>query len=93
MINGTVSVLVKPLVLISQVISSGNNSSEIPVNNKHSPMLSNGKSNNSLAESMLSTENGMNLENECASKNSNSPNEYFEAFNECQSSLVENRKE
>lgn len=56
-------------------------------------MLSNGKSNNSLAESMLSTENGMNLENECTSKNSNSPNGYFEAFNECQSSLVENRKE
>lgn len=56
-------------------------------------MLSNGKSNNSLAESMLSTENGMNLENGCASKNSNSPNGYFEAFNECQSSLVENRKE
>lgn len=66
--NGTVSVLVKSLVFISQVISADNNSS------KHSPMLSNGKSNSCLAESMLTRENEMNLESECALKNSNSPN-------------------
>lgn len=42
-------------------------------------MLSNEKSNNSLAESMLSTENGINLKSGCASKNSNSPG-YFSSF-------------
>lgn len=68
MTNGTVSVLVKSLVFISQVISADNNFG------KHSPMLSNGKSDSSLAESMLTRENEMNLESERASKNSNSPN-------------------
>lgn len=67
-----------PLKPISQDISVGNNSSKIPVN-QHSLMPNNGKSNDSLTESMLSTENGINLKSECASENSNSPG-YFSSF-------------